>query len=105
MNITVTAVNDAPVANDDSLATPANTPVTIDVVANDTRGPANENNQNLTVTIEVQPSNGTAAVNPNQSVTYIPDLTVTGSDSFVYKICDTGVPSLCDTATVTVNVG
>ncbi len=38
-------------------------------------------------------------------VTYTPDADFNGSDSFTYEVCDTGTPVLCDTATVTVDVG
>ena len=31
-------------------------------------------------------------------VTYTPDPDFNGTDGFVYEVCDTGTPVLCDTA-------
>jgi len=42
--------------------------------------------------------------NADGTVTYTPTNGFTGKDSFTYKICDTGTPQLCDTATVDVEV-
>src|SRR5206468_310798 len=63
-NLTVTAVNDAPDAVDDSasVAEDSATGVLIDVLANDTRGPANESGQTLTITAVGTPSHGSAVV-------------------------------------------
>jgi hypothetical protein len=36
--------------------------------------------------------------------TYTPNPGYTGSDSFVYEICDNGVPKLCDTAAVNITI-
>ncbi len=50
------------------------------------------------------PLNGAAIVSQNGLYYYLPDLNFNGLDSFTYEICDTGIPSLCDTAWVSVNV-
>ncbi|WP_151895380.1 Ig-like domain-containing protein, partial [Patiriisocius marinistellae] len=50
------------------------------------------------------PANGTAVLNADGTVTYIPDAGFTGEDTFTYEICDNGSPALCDSATVTVTV-
>jgi hypothetical protein len=87
-----------PQANDDSANTTANTPVTINVVANDTDpegGP-------LTVSNVSDPPHGSVVNNNNGSVTYTPDPGFVGTDSFQYTIQDD--QSLTDTAIVTVNV-
>ena len=101
ISITVDSVNDPVVAVDDSAATDEDTAVTIDVQANDSAGPANED-QTLTTTAVTAPANGTATINPNGSVTYTPDLNYNGSDSFNYTVCDN--EGSCDTAAVTVLV-
>ncbi|MCF2970115.1 cadherin-like domain-containing protein, partial [Synechococcus sp. Nb3U1] len=51
------------------------------------------------------PSNGTVSVNPlTGEITYTPNPSFTGTDTFVYEVCDNGSTPLCDTATVTVTV-
>jgi gliding motility-associated-like protein len=102
--ITVTPVNDPPIANDDFANTNEDTPVTIPVLANDT-DPDGAINP-TTVFIIRNPNHGTAIVNANGTVTYTPNANYYGSDSLVYRVCDNGVPSpvLCDTAVVYINV-
>ncbi|OIN61026.1 Ig-like domain-containing protein [Arsenicibacter rosenii] len=56
-------------------------------------------------TIFSQPANGTVLVNADGSITYNPNDTFAGQDSFVYRICDLIDPSKCDTALVTVQIG
>jgi large repetitive protein len=102
--ITVTAVNDAPVADDDSAATDEDASVTVDVVDNDVTGPANESGQTLTVGNVSDPEHGTATDNGDGTITYEPDADYFGADSFTYEVCDDGSPSLCDEATVSITV-
>ncbi len=57
------------------------------------------------VTIIIPPLHGTAIVDPVTGViTYTPEVGFTGTDQFVYKVCAANDPSICGTATVTVNV-
>ncbi len=96
-------MNDPPVANDDAATTGEDTPVTIDVTANDTDidGVVDP----TTVTIITGPANGALSVDPlTGEVTYTPDFDFNGTDSFTYEVCDDGTPVLCDTATVTIDV-
>jgi hypothetical protein len=102
--ITVNAVNDPPLAGDDTVITSKNTAVFIDADAND-----NDVDGNLApVTTNTicdgcsTPANGTVTNNGDGSFSYTPNLDFVGSDSFVYEICDTG--SLCSTATVSITV-
>lgn len=106
VTVTVTPVNDPPVAQDDAWTTGEDTPVTQDVRVNDSPGPANESSQSLTVVPGSlsAPASGTAVVNAGGTVTYAPFANFNGTDSFTYTVCDGGVPSLCDTAQVTVTV-
>ncbi|MNJ86419.1 hypothetical protein D3C87_39130 [compost metagenome] len=101
--ITVTPVNDSPVANGDTATTDENAPVVIDVPSNDTDP---EGNIDLTsVTIVDQPSNGTVTVDPTTGeITYTPNPGFNGTDTLIYSICDTGMPVLCDTALVIITV-
>jgi hypothetical protein len=108
VNITIAAVNDAPIADDDAATTDDDTPVNIDVKGNDAPGPSNESGQSLTVTNVTDPPHGAAqvvAAGPDAGkVRYTPDASFNGTDSFEYTVCDDGTPSECDTATVTVTV-
>ncbi len=98
VNVTVSPINDAPVAAADTAQTPLNTPVTIAVLANDSDVDANP----LTVTGVGTPAHGTTVLNSNGTVTYTPATGYSGSDTFTYAISDGqgGVSS----ASVTVQV-
>ncbi len=99
--ITVNPANDLPVANNDATSTPEDTPVVIDVTANDTD--IDGNLDPTTVTIITPPANGTTAVDPvTGAVTYTPDPDYNGPDTFTYQICDT--TALCDVASADVVV-
>jgi FtsP/CotA-like multicopper oxidase with cupredoxin domain len=111
VTITVTAVDDPPVANPDSATTLPTVPVTINVVANDTDpdGDLNSASANTACVsgnpVCSGPSNGTLLNNGNGAFTYTSTGTYTGPDSFVYEVCDTTAPTpLCDTATVNIQV-
>jgi len=101
VNITVTAVNDAPVANADSDTVAEDSSVTTNVVANDSGGPANES-QALTVTSVTQGANGTVVNNGDGTVTYTPNADFFGSDSYTYTIQDSDGASATATVSITV---
>ena len=85
--VTVTVkepVNNPPVADDDSVTTNYSQPITINVLDNDNDSDGNQ----LTVTIETQPSNGSVEVNDNGTVTYTPNSDFSGTDEFRYRISD-----------------
>ncbi|GAA4421293.1 hypothetical protein GCM10023187_57080 [Nibrella viscosa] len=99
-----------PVANPDSYTLGFNQTLALAVLANDlsrTGAPASLTGvANVTLpTITAQPANGTVVVNANGTITYDPNDTFTGSDAFIYRICDVVNTSLCDTAIVRINVG
>ena len=104
-NITAPIVqptNVAPVATDDITTTIVNTPVTINVKANDYDP---NGGQTLTnPTIVGTPVGGTATVNPDGTIKFTPTPGFVGTASLVYQVCDNGAPVMCDNATVTVNV-
>lgn len=100
VNVTVNSVNDPPVAGDDVATTNEDTPATLNVLANDNGGPANEV-QTVTVTATTNGANGTVTTD-GTSVTYTPNLNFHGSDTFTYTITDDG--GLTDTATVNITV-
>ena len=112
VTITVSEVNDPPVAGPDSAAGGIG-PVAIpaaDLVANDTAGPANESAQKLTV-VAVTSGPGTHGTVTLQSgvVTYTAEAAFSGTATFTYTVCDDGttagqLASLCAEGVVTVTV-
>lgn len=97
VSVTIQAVNDAPVANDDAAMTDENTAVTIPVLTNDT----DIDGDSLTVDSVTQGSNG-SVINNGNDLTYTPNSGFSGSDVFTYTVSDSNGGS--DTATVTVMV-
>ncbi|MFD2574542.1 Ig-like domain-containing protein, partial [Spirosoma soli] len=96
----------APIANDDNTQVIQNTSVTIAVLANDTDpdSATGANGQLDTPVLITQPAQGTALVNANGTITYIPLAGFTGRVSFRYQICDKSTTAACATATVGINV-
>ncbi|HKB00735.1 MAG TPA: Ig-like domain-containing protein, partial [Gemmataceae bacterium] len=84
VSITVTAVNDAPVAKNDSAATDEDTAAAIAVLANDT----DVDGDTLTVSAVTQPAHGAVVVNADGTVTYTPAANYNGADSFGYTVSD-----------------
>ncbi|MEQ9285952.1 MAG: Ig-like domain-containing protein, partial [Cyclobacteriaceae bacterium] len=103
VTITVGPVNDPPMAMDDEVTGEEDTPVSGNVLDNDTDPEGDELTVNTTPV--TPPSNGTLVLNPDGTFTYTPDDMFNGTDSFVYEVCDNGTPSVCDQATVTITVG
>jgi len=96
---TVTVRNVAPSANDDSAETLQDTPVLINVLANDT-DPARTSDP-LTFVAHTNPMHG-SLVRSGGTFTYTPAASFFGSDSFTYTIDDGDGGQ--DTATVTITV-
>ena len=94
----VANINDAPIANDDSATTNEDTPVTVDVVANDT----DVEGDTLTISAVTQGTNGTVTF-AGGSVTYTPNGNFTGSDSFTYTVSDGNGGTSAATVNVSVN--
>jgi lipopolysaccharide export system protein LptA len=96
-----TGGNQKPVANDDNTMTPSGTPITVNVKANDfdPQGGSVGN-----PTLIGTPIGGTAVVNPDGTVSFIPSPTFMGAAYVQYQICDNGTPALCDTATLNIQV-
>ncbi|WP_186810654.1 Ig-like domain-containing protein, partial [Oceanithermus desulfurans] len=97
-----------PTASDDTATTYENTPVLIDVLANDDFG--GDGPGTGAISVVSGPSHGTATVDDNgtpgdptdDTIVYTPDANYSGPDSFTYRICD--ADGDCDTATVTVTI-
>ena len=108
VNVTVTEVNDAPDAVDDSASVAEDGNTLVDVLGNDSTGPANESGQALTISAVGTPAHGTAVVQSGK-VKYTPNADYNGSDSFTYTATDNGTTNgandfKSDTATVSVTV-
>ncbi len=108
VTITVNSVNDVPIAQDDAATTNEDTPVTIDVLANDPMGnnppPAPGDGLGSLVPSEIPGvTQGTVSEVGNQ-IEYTPPSDWSGVDTFTYEVCDADPTPDCDTATVTVTV-
>ncbi|BBP45617.1 hypothetical protein THMIRHAS_09900 [Thiosulfatimonas sediminis] len=95
VSVTVNPINDATVINPDTAVTNEDTPVVIDVLANDTDidGPVSP------VASVTNGANGTVAINADGTVTYTPNADFNGSDQFTY----TNEEGNSATVSVTVN--
>ena len=105
VRITVTAVNDAPVAADDTFTGDEDTDITGDVLADNGAGTdADIDGDALTVsaTLVANVANGALTLNTDGTFTYTPDANFNGTDSFVYTLEDGQGGT--DTATVTLTV-
>lgn len=98
--IQIDRVPNPPEAYDDTGQTEEDTPVELNVLANDAFNGGRPVPDTMTFT---GPSHGSAVVDVDTGwVTYTPDANYAGPDSFVYHICD--VWALCASATVTMTV-
>jgi VCBS repeat-containing protein len=82
--LTVTPVNDPPVAGDDAATTEEATAVNIAVLAND----SDIDGDTLLVAAVGAAAHGTVTINPDNTVTYTPAAGFIGEDSFGYTIGD-----------------
>jgi len=98
VTVTVTPVNDDPDAVDDSASTDEDTPVTIDVLDNDTDADGDP----LTVVAATSPD-GDVVINPDGTITFTPNPNFTGEAEITYTVDDGNGGT--DTATVIVTVG
>ena len=97
-------------ANDDANSAPKGTTMTGNVLTNDTDPEGNT--QTVTaattlggtsITIGTATSLtgvGTLTLNSNGTYTFVPDANYVGTTAVVYTICDDGIPSVCDQATL-----
>lgn len=97
--ITVTGINDGPVAVNDSAVTNEDTPVTINVLANDT----DVDSGDAKTLVSVQnATHGTASVAGND-VVFTPDANYNGAASFSYTMKDAAGATSTATVSLTVN--
>jgi len=92
-------VSGPPVANNDDVTTPEDTPLTFNPTANDT----DPNDDPLTLnSIVTPPTHGKLTQGPDGSLTYVPDLNYNGPDTATYRVCDVG--DLCVNGNINITV-
>ena len=101
VHITVTPVDDAPVAVDDTASVKAGSTVTVNVLFNDSD---QGDGDTLTVktTLAAEPAHGTAVVNPDGTISYKAASSYKGQDTFAYVLTD-GTSDAQATVTITVS--
>jgi large repetitive protein len=100
VTVLVDQVNDPPVAHNDDITTLEDTPVTINVIANDIDVDGNLDPDSVIVLLT--PTHGTLVDAGNGVLTYTPNPNFNGTDSFKYQVCDTD--TICTDATVKIMV-
>lgn len=101
VSITVSAVNDAPVAVDDTYTTSEDSVLVIaagGVLGND----SDVDSPTLTSLLVSGPAHGTVTLNSNGTFTYTPSLNFNGVDSFTYKASDGSLDSNVATVHLTI---
>jgi uncharacterized repeat protein (TIGR01451 family) len=101
VRITVTPVNDAPTARDDSYTTAEDTTLSIPlpgVLAND----FDLDGDALAAIIVSNPANGSLSLNTNGGFVYRPNTNYNGMDTFTYRATDGALTSEIATVTLTV---
>ena len=97
IQILVSAVNDPPVARDDATLTLEDNAATINVLAND----SDPDGDSLAFGLESGPSHGSVVMLADKFV-YTPSANFFGTDTFVYRLMDSGAIGSLATVTVTV---
>jgi len=95
VNVTVTAVNDAPTANAQVVTTAEDTAKAVTLTGSDVEGGA------LTFAVVTGPAHGTLSGN-GVSLTYTPAADYNGPDSFTFKVNDGALDSPAATVSITV---
>lgn len=99
----IQAVNDAPVANNDTISMAQGIAYSGNLISNDSD--VDSPNMLANTTAVLGPFNGTLFLANSGVYTYTPNAGFSGNDYFVYEICDFGSPNLCDTARVIITIG
>lgn len=97
VTITYNPVNDPPVASDSSITASQDTAIEITLLGSDVDA------DTLSYLIVTDPSHGVLGTVSNNKVTYTPNTSYTGEDSFTFKTNDETVDSNVATVSITVN--
>ena len=98
VNISISAVNDPPLALDDVILTNEDTVAELNLLAND----IDPDNETLSIEILENAASGNVEILPGGECRYTPSLNFSGTDFFTYRISDSS--SASSTATVDVTV-
>lgn len=100
--VTVIALNEKPVSEDDLVQTIQDIPVSFYPYENDYDPDGTLDFSSFSLVIE--PQHGTISLGVSDSLIYTPDPSYFGNDFFSYRVCDDGIPcvTLCDTADVSI---
>ena len=97
-DLTITPVNDAPVATDVTVSTAEDTPIAIQLIAAD----AESARASLQLFIQTQPQHGVLTQSANGSYSYLANQDFNGTDSFTYKVSDGELDSNLAAVSITV---
>ncbi|MDQ3509852.1 MAG: cadherin-like domain-containing protein [Actinomycetota bacterium] len=98
VSISITPVNDAPVARNDAARTLINRAVNINVLAND----SDVDGDRLSSAIVSRPARGVVSRNANNTIRYTPPRNFVGATSFTYRASDGKGGSSVATVRITV---
>src|SRR5207247_2171603 len=101
VTITITGVNDAPVAVNDSYTTPEDTTLNVAAPGRSANRREGDGGRSSAVLVS-QPTHGTLKLNSNGSFTYPPAANYNGTDSFTYRANDGLADSGIATVTITI---
>lgn len=104
VKIEVVNTNQGIVAMPDVLAVSEGHSTVLNVLANDIDAEGQIDFASLVVVEGLGPANGTVTVNADGTLSYQPNAGFLGTDSFVYRICDSTPIVSCDTARVSIRV-
>jgi hypothetical protein len=107
VSVTITPVNDKPVAVDDNLSTAIGTALTLaapGILGNDTDVDTGQTLSAVNISALSNPSAGTLNVGANGSLTFTPAANFGGDVSFTYQAKDNGTPNETSTNTATVRI-
>jgi Bacterial Ig domain/Cadherin domain len=101
----VSSLSPCILANPNMVNAAVGTPLTINVLDNDTNNGSMATLSNVTAPVlSTLPTHGTATVNLDGTINYTPTAGYSGPDTLIYTVCDLVQTTVCDTAMVVINV-
>ena len=102
VSLTITAVNDAPLATAENCTTAEDTGLVVDAASGLLAHATDIDGDPLTAVLVSGPAHGSLSLNSDGSFTYTPSGNYNGSDSFVYKVNDGTADSNLATVSLTI---